>query len=60
MSIKIGSKKLFRQETADSAFHEPIIKDNKKGRLIHQETAESEFLEEPIDKSAYSKLYLPN
>jgi len=59
MSIKIGSKKLLRQETADSAFHEPIIKD-KKGRLIRQETGESEFLEEPIDKSAYSKLYLPN
>lgn len=60
MTIKIGSKKLFRQETEDSAFSdEPILKD-KKGRFIRQDTAESEFLEQPIDKTKYSKLYLPN
>jgi len=60
MSIKIGSKKLFRQETEDSAFSdEPILKD-KKGRLMRQDTTESEFTEQPIDKTKYSKLYLPN
>jgi len=60
MSIKIGSKKLIRQETQDSAFSdEPILKD-KKGKFVRQDTAESEFMEQPMDKTKYSKLYLPN
>lgn len=59
LSLEIGTRKLLRQDTQDSAFSEETPRVDRRAILTRQGTADSDTAEPGVHRAKHCKLFLP-